>query len=92
MGYDTERSTDHGWGPRLQVFVEADDVQSTRDAIESRLPDTFRGWPTRFGWDDVQVSHHVEVLPLSEWLRAHLGFDPRHGITLFDWLSAHRPE
>jgi hypothetical protein len=21
LGFDTERSTDHGWGPRLQVFV-----------------------------------------------------------------------
>ena len=26
LGFDTERSTDHGWGPRLQVFVAPDDV------------------------------------------------------------------
>ena len=22
LGFDTERSTDHGWGPRLQILVE----------------------------------------------------------------------
>ena len=22
LGYDTERSTDHGWGPRVEVFVD----------------------------------------------------------------------
>ena len=22
LGYDTERSTDHGWGPRVLVFTE----------------------------------------------------------------------
>jgi hypothetical protein len=87
LGYDTERSTDHGWGPRLQIFVDADDVRSARDAIEAVLPETFHGWPTRFGWDDVQISHHVEVMPLSEWFRVHIGFDPYHGVALFDWLS-----
>ena len=39
-----------------------------RETIEAGLPDTFRGWPTRFGWDDVPVSHHVDVVPLGEWL------------------------
>src|SRR5882757_8039849 len=27
LGYDTARSTDHGWGPRLNVFVDADEVE-----------------------------------------------------------------
>lgn len=26
VGYDTERSTDHGWGPHLHVLVAPDDV------------------------------------------------------------------
>ena len=26
LGYDTERSTDHGWGPRVKVFVDDVDV------------------------------------------------------------------
>jgi hypothetical protein len=28
LGYDTARSTDHGWGLRLQVFVDGTDVES----------------------------------------------------------------
>jgi hypothetical protein len=26
LGYDTAQSTDHGWGPRMQVFVAESDV------------------------------------------------------------------
>jgi Domain of unknown function (DUF4037) len=87
LGYDTDRSTDHGWGPRLQLFVADDRVPSLRRTIDANLPDEFRGWPTRFGWDAVPVSHHVEIAPLGEWLRVQLGFDPRQGISVQDWLS-----
>jgi Domain of unknown function (DUF4037) len=86
LGFDTGRSTDHGWGPRLQVFVAADDVPRVAPAIERALPDDFRGWRTRFGWDEHPVTHHVEVTTLGAWLRGRLGFDPRHGITTRDWL------
>jgi hypothetical protein len=87
LGFDTERSTDHGWSPRLQVFVEPSAVKDVSRAIDSGLPDRFMGWDVRFGWDDVPVTHHVEVVPLGHWLRESLGFDPRGGVGLFDWLS-----
>ena len=87
LGFDTERSTDHGWGLRLQVFVEPGDVESVRREIDASLPDEFQGWPTRFGWDDVPVSHHVEVDTLDVWLQRHLGFDARRGISTLDWLA-----
>jgi Domain of unknown function (DUF4037) len=87
LGFDTSRSTDHGWGPRVQVFVAAEHVTPVRDAIDARLPEEFRGLSTRFGWDDVPVSHHVEVAALDEWLRERLGFDPSIGVSLRDWLS-----
>jgi hypothetical protein len=87
LGFDTPRSTDHGWGPRLQVFVADDDVERVRAIVEDVLPDEFRGWPTRYGWDAVPVSDHVEVATLRGWLRAQLGFDPLSGIDTLDWLS-----
>jgi len=87
LGYDTHRSADHGWGPRLQVFVEPGDVRSIRETIDARLPGEFHGWPTRFGWDAVPVSHQVEIVPLAEWLRHRLGFDPRQEISVQNWLS-----
>jgi hypothetical protein len=87
VGFDTERSTDHGWGPRLQLFVGADDIADVRSRIERGLPDEFRGWPTRFGWDDVPVSDHVTVTTFGAWLARQLGFDPRERMTTVDWLT-----
>ena len=88
LGFDTERSTDHGWGPRLKVFVDAGEADAVRDAVERGLPDEFRGRPTRFGWDEVPVTHHVEVAELGAWLESHIGFDPRGGISTRQWLCA----
>ena len=87
LGFDTERSTDHAWGPRLQVFVAEQDVARTSAAIDGGIPDEFRGWATRFGWDDVPATHHVVVTSIDEWTHARLGFDPRQPIALESWLS-----
>ena len=40
-----------------------------------------------FGWDEVAVQHHVNVVPLEEWLESHLGFDPQVDITVRNWLT-----
>ena len=45
LDFDTERSTDHGWGPHLHVFVAADDVNAVRVRIRDGLPDNYRGGP-----------------------------------------------
>jgi len=55
--------------------------------VESGLPASFRGWPTRFGWDEHPVVHHVEVTTLGASLVDNLGFDPRAGMTTRDWLT-----
>jgi hypothetical protein len=87
LGYDTPVSTDHGWGPRMQVFVAAAEVGPVRAALDAGLPERFRGWPVRYGWDAVPVGHHVVVTTLSDWLRGQLGTDPRAGTTALDWLT-----
>jgi len=87
LGVDTERSTDHHWGPRMHVFVGADDTERVRVAVDAGLPDEFRGWPVRYGWDSTPVSAHVVVTTLDDWLPAHLGFDPRRGISTAEWLA-----
>jgi Domain of unknown function (DUF4037) len=87
LGFDTKRSTDHGWGPRVSLFVAPHDVATVSAAAERGLPDSFRGWPTRYGWDDVPVTHQVEVASLDTWLVARLGVDPRRGMSTSDWLA-----
>ena len=93
-GFDSQRSTDHDWGPRVQVFLT--DSDAARDAapvtamLASRLPATFRGFPVAFpvtGEPDGTARHRVEVTGLGTWLTSRLGFDPRHAVTLLDWLA-----
>lgn len=103
LGFDTARSADHEWGPRLQVFLPQQDVtrHGTRITalLSERLPKTFSGYPTHFAatgepgigvmrTTDGPVHHRVEVTDLSTWFTAHLGFDPGEDITLTDWLAA----
>src|SRR5579862_2809327 len=51
LGFDSQRSTDHDWGPRLQLFLPAFAGALTRTItamLAAQLPQTFRGYPTRF--------------------------------------------
>jgi hypothetical protein len=93
LGFDSFRSTDHNWGPRCQVFIGPDGVQRSADIaalLADRLPETFAGWPTRFPdatARDPAPRHWVEVAELGAWLTRRLGFDPRTGVGLLDWLA-----
>jgi hypothetical protein len=52
LGFDTEMSADHGWGPRVDLFLTKDDLDSARDAVREtlrhKLPHSVRGYPTNF--------------------------------------------
>jgi hypothetical protein len=93
-GFDTQRSADHDWGPRLQIFLSDDDAGRHAAAITtmlaSRLPESFRGCPVAFPVTrepDGAARHRVEVMGLGGWLGGHFGFDPREAVTLLDWLA-----
>jgi hypothetical protein len=92
LGYDDIRSTDHDWGPRLQVLLADDaapaEVDALRDALAARLPDRFRSHPIRFALThDPQPRHRVEVTTRATWFATQLGFEPLSPITVGDWLS-----
>jgi Domain of unknown function (DUF4037) len=94
LGFDTPRSADHDWGPRLQLLLPDRDVRSglpaeVRDLLTARLPAEFRGYPTLFPASDDRkaLCHRVEVASLRDWLTGRLGFDPRAGVRLADWLA-----
>lgn len=92
-GYDTERSTDHDWGPRLQVFLSDGNggtAARVTAMLAGRLPAEFRGYPVRFPVTREPggvARHRVEVAGLGGWLTGLLGFDPRGAVTLRDWLA-----
>jgi hypothetical protein len=93
LGFDSPRSADHNWGPRCQIFVGPGDASRTADLsamLAERLPMTFGGWPVRFAdvtARDPSPRHWVEVAELGSWLSGELGFDPRAGVGLPDWLA-----
>jgi hypothetical protein len=103
LGYDTARSTDHDWGPRLLLFLRPDDARRYAHeliaVLAERMPASVRGWSTNFSppgpersrilrpAGDGPVDHRVEVLDLDAWLAARLGVDPREGMGAGDWLA-----
>jgi len=98
LGYDTERSTDHGWGPRCWLFLRGADYAAYQpqidEAMQSRLPHMFRGYPTRFSRGanvvmapDEPARHYVLISSLPGHFLRHLGFDPTGAITAVDWLT-----
>jgi hypothetical protein len=95
LGFDTGRSTDHDWGPRLCVFLGDEDAERLAGAagemLAGRLPAAFRGYPVAFCVTHDPASgsrHRVEVSGLGGWLTWRLGFDPRQAVTVRDWLAA----
>jgi hypothetical protein len=79
LGFDTERSTDHDWGPRLLVFLDDEEAQRLGAAVDEmlsrRLPGVFRGHPVAFGVTRDPGSgmrHRVEVFGLGGWLVGRL--------------------
>jgi hypothetical protein len=95
LGFDTPRSVDHDWGPRLQLFL-ADDAADAgvparvTELLAARLPGEFRGYPTVFTRAVDQsrgLAHQIVVAGLRSWLTGALGFDPLARIGLADWLA-----
>jgi hypothetical protein len=102
LGLDTERSTDHDWGPRLQLFLAPGDLAGHGgrivDRLAEELPATIAGYPTNLapvGEDGTRhlrhttgrIQHGVDVAEPGEWLTGQLGFNPLVGITTRDWLA-----
>ena len=52
LGFDTEMSADHGWGPRVDLFLAEEDYEAARaplhETLRRKLPHRFRGYPTSF--------------------------------------------
>lgn len=103
LGFDTPRSADHEWGPRLQLFLSPADVGShgrrISDALSEQLPKTFLGYPTHFvptgEARDIRfmqvtegpVHHRVDIADVVGWTTGQLGFDPSRDVTTHAWLA-----
>jgi hypothetical protein len=81
LGYDTERSTDHDWGPRFQVYLpeklHAEKASALDDALHRQLPGIFHGHPVG----------SVQITQITRCLHWHLGVDSIDGLAPLDWLG-----
>ncbi len=99
LGFDSPRSTDHDWGPRLQILTgagaeaepEAGQLGQLAGWLERRLPESFRGYPVFFpaSHDPAGAPRHwVEITTLHSFLKHMLGFDPTtQPASVADWLA-----
>ncbi len=100
QGFDTARSADHDWGPRVQLFVADDAITHVRAALPAlvrRLPREFLGCTTHFHrgdsteasgpWRWGEITRGVEIHSVAAWSQAHLGMDATAALATSDWLS-----
>lgn len=100
IGFDTEISRDHDWGPRCQLFFNDADV-ATRKAIWQELarslPPSYAGFGVAFGNTHRPdppyevpaggIAHQVAVVDRSRFFTRYHGFDPAQPIGTLDWLA-----
>ncbi|MEV7626509.1 DUF4037 domain-containing protein [Actinoplanes sp. NPDC089786] len=98
LGFDSPRSADHDWGPRVDVFLpDLSQAAALSSKLAERLPTTFRGYPTSFEPAGARVAtmavttgpvaHRVLFATLPSWLSSRLGFDATAGVSDADWLA-----
>lgn len=100
LGFDTPRSMDHDWGPRLTLYVDEKDF-GLKDAITEKLgmelPLEIEGHSTHFeqfadgalkpaGTQARPIRHAVLVTTAGRFLKEYLGLDRISGFSAKDWL------
>jgi hypothetical protein len=96
LGFDTELSADHGWGPRVDVFLADDSPSDLQQAVAAHLGKHIAPWFAEFPVrvqlpaDDHDWStswFHSKVLTPSAFAKAYLAIDGPKALTSVDWLT-----
>lgn len=103
LGFDTEMSTDHSWGPNVHLFLRDED-ESAADAIDEilndHLPTTFLGYAVRFvpvpneprsvvpaQEEDTHTHHLIRPVTLRAYVRDYFGWEIGTPPEVADWLT-----
>lgn len=102
LGFDTEQSMDHDWGPRLMLFLSTADESRRRDdimmALAGQLPHELHGYPVHFAKHpdgsgymaspgDGPLNHRVTVSSVASFFQEWLRWDYASGPSVIQWLS-----
>ncbi|MGI9145214.1 MAG: DUF4037 domain-containing protein [Chloroflexota bacterium] len=82
LGFDDERSTDHYWGPLLELFVSNDDrersEQQIHDVLAAELPFEVRGYSTHFRPFEGSEAHFGRLGHLAQRIERPIN----HGVSV----------
>lgn len=101
LWFDTKRSTDHDWWPRMLIFLEEKDF-SKKDDIKNflslNLPSTFLWYSTHFWWEEnwvkyleepqknQNINHKIEFYTINSFLKNYLNINDINHISEINWL------
>ncbi len=102
LGFDTPISMDHGWGPKLTLFLNEENYHKHRDEIDHalayHLPFEIHGFPTNFGEPlqdggkmalkkDYPLHHMVTLTTPERFFKDYLGVKLHQPLTPPIWLT-----
>jgi hypothetical protein len=103
LGFDTEMSTDHSWGPNVHLFLRDEDesaAEAIYNILNDRLPNTFLGYAVRFvpvpdeprsvvpaKEGDTNTHHLIRPVTLRAYIQDHFGWDVDTPLEVADWLT-----
>jgi hypothetical protein len=102
LGFDTEMSTDHDWGPSVLLFLRDQDAGRSDDiraAMSRDLPRAFAGYMVGMTALDDQGIRHMQSTPgdliehrvfpttLRAFVRRQLAYDIERPLDITDWLT-----
>jgi hypothetical protein len=100
LGFDTEVSMDHNWGPRLQLFIDDKDlISELKNYFSYELPLQYKNYSVNFskpGYDGTirmeytdkkPVNHLIEITTFEDYLKERYSMEKTSDFTRQDWLN-----
>jgi hypothetical protein len=102
LGFDTEQSMDHDWGPKLLIFLGEKNYEKYHESLDTflghNLPTEIRGYPINFGYhddgtivmqlsDDRPLNHGIEIVTIRDFFEGYLTVNPLKKMNPIDWVA-----
>ena len=99
---DTPMSMDHGWGPKLTLYLSEDQYEIYHDQLDeyfsNNLPLDILGFPTNFAEplidggvmsykDSYPIHHMITITTPKKWFHEYLGVDINQPLDVITWLT-----